>query len=219
MTPKLPILNAIQLLWLQKTITGQSTIFIRFYPNFCGRNIKYTANALMKNDPTIRTVAAAGKWLYPNVVALEDLRIERSKIVYSNMLIKRQNYGRLKQKFCLIALIFLRRFFRPLATRHGPISVIWLPVKFLVSLKELRMLSSLHGIGMIHLNAENPAESQIIIPAKERNEIDWDTANRLAEENRDFLDYIKLIRHFIKLVRYATMIGTNVKISCRIFAF
>lgn len=58
------------------------------------------------------------------------------------------------------------------------------------------MLSSLHGIGMIHLNAENPAESQLMIPAKERNEIDWDTANRLAEENRDFLDYIKLIRQF-----------------------
>lgn len=27
----------------------------------------------MKNDPAIRTVAAAGKWLYPDIVALEDL--------------------------------------------------------------------------------------------------------------------------------------------------
>ena len=63
-------------------------------------------------------------------------------------------------------------------------------------MKELRILSSLHGIGFIRLDIENPTESQIIIPAKERNEIDWDTANRLTDENNDFLEYIKLIRQF-----------------------
>ena len=61
---------------------------------------------------------------------------------------------------------------------------------------KLRMLASLHGIGFIRLDAENPSESQIMIPAKERNDVDWDTANRLTEENKDFLDYIKLIRQF-----------------------
>ncbi|WP_273720454.1 MULTISPECIES: hypothetical protein [unclassified Bartonella] len=35
-----------------------------------------------------------------------------------------------------------------------------------------------------------------MIPAKERNEINWDTANRLLEENKDFSHYIKLIRQF-----------------------
>jgi hypothetical protein len=64
------------------------------------------------------------------------------------------------------------------------------------TLKELRILSSLHGIGFIRLDAENPSESQVMIPAKERMDIDWNTANRLAEENKDFLDYIKLIRQF-----------------------
>jgi hypothetical protein len=58
------------------------------------------------------------------------------------------------------------------------------------------MLASLHGIGFIRLDAQNPSESQIMIPAKERTEIDWNTANRLTEENKDFLDYIKLIRQF-----------------------
>jgi len=62
--------------------------------------------------------------------------------------------------------------------------------------KELRMLSSLHGIGFIRLDAEDPSESQIMIPAKERSDINWDTANRLTEENKDFLEYIKLIRQF-----------------------
>ena len=58
------------------------------------------------------------------------------------------------------------------------------------------MLTSLHGIGFIRLDAENPSESQIIIPARERDKIDWDVANRLTKENKDFLKYIKLIRQF-----------------------
>tara|TARA_Y100000588_G_C13543868_1_gene623176 strand:- start:8 stop:352 length:345 start_codon:yes stop_codon:yes gene_type:complete len=64
------------------------------------------------------------------------------------------------------------------------------------TLRELGILSSLHGIGFIRLDIENPSESQIMIPAKEKTKIDWDTANRLAEENKDFLKYIKLIRQF-----------------------
>jgi hypothetical protein len=64
------------------------------------------------------------------------------------------------------------------------------------TMKELRLLSSLHGVGVIRLDAENPAESEILIPARERLEIDWNNANRLAEENTDFLNYIKLIRQF-----------------------
>ena len=64
------------------------------------------------------------------------------------------------------------------------------------TLKELRMLATLHGIGFIRLDAENPSESQIMITARERIEIDWDTVNRMTEENKDFLQYIKLIRQF-----------------------
>jgi uncharacterized protein len=64
------------------------------------------------------------------------------------------------------------------------------------TMKELRMLSSLHGIGFIQLNHENVADSQIIIPAKEKSDIDWNNANRLAGENTDFLEYIRLIKEF-----------------------
>ena len=64
------------------------------------------------------------------------------------------------------------------------------------TLKELRMLFAAHGIGLIKLDVENPSESQVLIPARERGEIDWDTANRLATENKDFLAYVKLVRQF-----------------------
>lgn len=64
------------------------------------------------------------------------------------------------------------------------------------TLKELRMLFAAHGIGFIKLDVDNPADSQVLIPARERDEIDWDMANRLATENRDFLEYVKLVKQF-----------------------
>ena len=69
------------------------------------------------------------------------------------------------------------------------------------TLKELRLLSSLHGVGFIKLDIETPSESQIIIPARERNNIDWDNANRLAKENENFLAYIKLVIEFYQTGR------------------
>ena len=58
------------------------------------------------------------------------------------------------------------------------------------------MLAGLHGIGLIKLDVESPADSEILIPARERIDVDWNTANRLAKENPDFLDYIKFVRQF-----------------------
>lgn len=61
---------------------------------------------------------------------------------------------------------------------------------------ELRILCALHGIGVIVLNPDNPSESSILIPAKEKPDIDWNTANRLATENSDFVDFIEAVKHF-----------------------
>ena len=58
------------------------------------------------------------------------------------------------------------------------------------------MLAGLHGIGLIELDVESPADSQILIPARERSDVDWNAANRLAEENTDFMQCIKLLRQF-----------------------
>ncbi len=58
------------------------------------------------------------------------------------------------------------------------------------------MLSAAHGIGILQLDAENPTESQILIPARERSDVDWDAANRLAAENSDFHHFLKLVKQF-----------------------
>ena len=64
------------------------------------------------------------------------------------------------------------------------------------TMQELRMLSALHGIGVIQLEAANPAESQILIPCRERPQVDWSTCDRLIRENSDFGRFIKRIRQF-----------------------
>lgn len=59
------------------------------------------------------------------------------------------------------------------------------------------MLAAAHGIGVIQLDVQSPTESQILIPARERSEIDWDMCNRrLTEENGDFAELIGRIRRF-----------------------
>ncbi|WP_256587562.1 hypothetical protein [Pseudomonas sp. HLS-6] len=58
------------------------------------------------------------------------------------------------------------------------------------------MLAAAHGIGLIQLDVTNPTESQILIPARERNEVDWDMCNRLTTENPDFADFIGRLRRF-----------------------
>jgi len=57
------------------------------------------------------------------------------------------------------------------------------------TINELRILAGLHGIGVIRMNMDDIKKSEIIFSARERT-IDWNNANRLAEENTDFQEYI-----------------------------
>ncbi|MGR6035924.1 MAG: hypothetical protein ACU4EQ_11865 [Candidatus Nitrosoglobus sp.] len=66
---------------------------------------------------------------------------------------------------------------------------------------ELRMLSALHGIGVIALSLENPSESEIVVPARARQEIDWQSINRLVEENEDMRDFVELVSTYYQTGR------------------
>jgi len=70
--------------------------------------------------------------------------------------------------------------------------------------QELRMLSALHGIGVILLNPENPSESEMMLPAKSRAEVDWQSVNRILVENADFKDYIELVSAYYQTGRVRT---------------
>lgn len=141
------------------------------------------------------------RWLYPDVVGMEDLGADWHREVrdcvnqYSD---KRTKLWSFEAKLLINRSNVRECFFQAVSNSS------WANFGYLVAaeiegqdtLKELRMLFGAHGIGLIKLDADNPAESQVLIPARERDEIDWDMANRLATENRDFLDFVKLVKQF-----------------------
>lgn len=66
------------------------------------------------------------------------------------------------------------------------------------TLEELNMLCALHGIGYLSIDPTNFLESRILIPARERDEVDWASANRIAEENGDFRTYLQNVLNYLK---------------------
>ena len=64
---------------------------------------------------------------------------------------------------------------------------------------ELRMLNDAFGIGFIQLNAENPEGSTIHFQSRIRQDLDWNTINRIAEESDDFKRFLKNISEDIQV--------------------
>jgi hypothetical protein len=60
-------------------------------------------------------------------------------------------------------------------------------------LQEMMRLTSSFGIGFIKLDTKNIEQSEILIPARTKTDLDWDTINRLAELNADFSCFIQTI--------------------------
>lgn len=145
--------------------------------------------------------ANGNKWLYPDLVAMEDLTADWDQKVKDCV----QQYSDKKTKLWSFEVKLLinrsnvrQTFFQAVSNSS------WANHGYLVAAelegsdtkRELQILSSLHGIGFILLDPKNPVESQVLIPARERTDIDWDTANRLVEENRDFQDFIEEVTCF-----------------------
>jgi uncharacterized protein len=141
------------------------------------------------------------RWLYPDVVGMEDLGAEWHQEVrdcvtqYSD---KRTKLWSFEAKLLINRSNVRECFFQTVSnsSRANFGYLVAAEIEGQDTLKELRMLFAAHGIGLIKLDTDNPAESQVLIPAREKDEIDWDMANRLANENRDFLEYVKLVKQF-----------------------
>ncbi|MBC6413654.1 MAG: hypothetical protein GDA45_01785 [Chromatiales bacterium] len=145
------------------------------------------------------------QWLYPDIVGLENLSKDWDRNIkdcvtqYSD---KKSKLWSFEVKKAITSSNLRETFFQAVSNSS------WANFGYLVATEiaegssdELRILSSLHGIGFIKLNTDEPSLSQILIPAKEKTEIDWNIANRLAKENSDFREYIDLIIDFCKTGR------------------
>lgn len=84
----------------------------------------------------------------------------------------------------------------------------WAHEGYLVALKieddpllidEIRRLNNAFGIGVIRLNAENIEESEILFSSRHNDSLDWETIERLSEENADFRNFINDLMEDIKI--------------------
>jgi len=66
-------------------------------------------------------------------------------------------------------------------------------------LTELKRLSSSYGIGIIKLDISNPDSSKVLYPAKEKENLDWETINKIADRNKDFKNLIIRITKDIEI--------------------
>lgn len=145
--------------------------------------------------------AKGNKWLYPDLVGMENLTFgwePEIKEVVKEYADKKTRLWSFEVKILLNRSNVREAFFQAVSNSS------WANFGYLVAaevegpdtMKELRMLYSLHGIGLIKIDIQNLAESQILIPARERLDVDWATCNRLTQENKDFLQVMKLVRQF-----------------------
>lgn len=142
------------------------------------------------------------QWLYPDLVAMEDLTHNLEREVrdwLSSAGAKKVRLWAFEVKLLLNRSNVREAFFQTVSNSS------WANFGYLVAadiqgdetITELRMLAALHGVGVILLDAESPEdESEVLIPARERSDIDWANANRLAAENKDFMGVVRLIRQF-----------------------
>ncbi|MFV1465080.1 MULTISPECIES: COG2958 family protein [unclassified Phaeobacter] len=144
---------------------------------------------------------AGNKWLYPDVVGMEDLSQAWDREVidcakeYSD---KKTKLWSFELKLKVNGSNLRESFFQAVSNSS------WANFGYLVAvefhgtdtLKELRLLSGLHGIGVIKFDPDDFSSSEILIPARERPDIDWGTVNRVVQQNKDFKEYIRLVRQF-----------------------
>lgn len=212
-------------LLIEKTITEESSIHTistyenigNLVPNLSEHDlypllIKFLAEEMslfcrrIDERKSRNTQGAGGNhWLHPDIVALETLDKNWSSVVRDCVRNSNDTFVRLwsfEVKKDLNKGNVRRSFFQAVSNSS------WANYAYLVATgldstveSELQMLAGLHGIGVIILNTQSLFDSQILIPARERTNIDWLSINRITEENKDFESFIDQVGIYIQTGR------------------
>lgn len=144
--------------------------------------------------------ANGNKWLFPDLCAMESLIKGLDAEVLSLMSLTGAEKAFLysvEVKAVLNRSNVREAFFQTVSNSS------WANYGYLIAaqvddkiMDELRMLHGLHGIGVVQLDFDAPSESQVLIPARFNELVDWATFNRLTVENADFRAFAMRVRHF-----------------------
>lgn len=173
------------------------------YPLLC-QYLYNELNIFPKRIDEKRSSNSKGKngniWLHPDIVGLKNLSQSWSADVINcanNHAFNKTSLWSFEVKI-KINLSNVREYFFQTVSNSS-----WANYSYLVAqeiddkaMDELRILCGRHKIGLIKLERNNPTESQILIPAPEKQVLDWDMIDRMVKENSDFREFINLITEF-----------------------
>jgi hypothetical protein len=143
------------------------------------------------------------KWLHPDVVGMHALGRDWLEVVRRcsmELPTRKAKLVAVEVKWTLSAGDVRQHFFQTVSNST------WANQAYLAACeirgedtwRELETLCAAHGVGYIRLYPEDPDGSRILIPAREREEIDWASANRIAAENADFRDYLQNVLNYLQ---------------------
>ena len=155
-------------------------------------NFKCFTKTIM-HEKSSRATKGKNKWLHPDMVGVYYPFDDYSKSVLELLKIFESPY-RLFSFEIKISLDFknLREYYFQAVSNSS-----WANEGYLVALEideeiyeELKRLNNSFGIGVIKLDPKNIYQSDIIFLAREHKNLDWDTIDRIALENKDFNSFI-----------------------------
>lgn len=147
----------------------------------------------------LRKTAGANVWLFPDLVAMELLTgadwPSQLQELWRKMTVSRARLWSFEVKIQLDRSNARDAFFQAVANSS------WANFGYLVApeikaddtLDELRVLGDLHGIGVIRLDVSAPSESEILVPARARAEVDWASLARLAADSADMRAFVEAV--------------------------
>lgn len=146
------------------------------------------------HEKSSKAVKGKNQWLHPDMVGVYYPFVDYSKQVLNLFSVVGENPYKmfsfeLKKE---INYSNLREYYFQAVSNSS-----WAHEGYLVALKveeelyeELRRLNNAFGIGIIRLNPVNISQSEILFTSKEHQNLDWDTIERLVDENEDFRTFV-----------------------------
>jgi hypothetical protein len=178
--------------------------FVNSSPNF---------NAYIKtiyHENSVRNKKGLNKWLHPDLVGVHLPFLDFDS---HTLQIQKELYWTAVRFFSfemkkILTIGTLREYYFQAVSNSNWANEGYLVVLDIIDedgelMNELRRLNNAFGIGVIKLNKKEINESEIILPAKSKQELDWDTIDLLLKKNIDFRTFMENVKGDITLGKIA----------------
>ncbi|SHJ11397.1 COG2958 family protein [Propionispora hippei] len=157
------------------------------------------------HEKSKKNVKGSNKWLHPDLVGIYFPFEEFQNNTLKLLEVLKENPYKLFSFEVKVEIDFsnLREYYFQAVSNSS-----WAHEGYLVALSinddpalidEIRRLNNAFGIGIIKLDLLNIEQSEILFSAKTKEFLDWETIDRLTEENKDFKQFIDDLMEDIKL--------------------